>query len=373
MLQTVRNLKLPIVPDLMASNTTGTVDAANESVAIVGQVRLPDPSGGAKVISAAGGGGIYWRTGAITFANGGTTLRVGIMDVDLATGFGDTTFDVYADLVGGTDTITATSMMLTPMEVGTKTLAHGDLIDIQLLMTARAGADSVTPGLNGGSVSTVATARNFPYLVTNNSAKGTAAQLVAYIRFDDGTIGWIEGVSLPHATLTSVAFNSGSTPDEYCATFTPSFRFQIAGVSLPIASVAAGDNYEMVVYRDPLGTPAVLVTDVVDPEAHGASATVGATVSRAVAPITFEVGVTYGVSVRPTTANDINLAYFNLGSGFDALKAILPFPDCKVAARSNQTGAFTEVQAYHVPLVVFDVCGLETGAPGIGRGIGRGM
>jgi len=41
-----------------------------------------------------------------------------------STGLEDGTFDVYADLVGGTDTITGSADQLTAMETGTKTITH---------------------------------------------------------------------------------------------------------------------------------------------------------------------------------------------------------------------------------------------------------
>ena len=70
------------------------------------------------------------------FSNGSTNLRIGLQDVTPATGFEDGTFDVYADLVGGTDTIAEDVILATPMESGTKTVTHGDLLAIAIEMTA---------------------------------------------------------------------------------------------------------------------------------------------------------------------------------------------------------------------------------------------
>ncbi len=124
-LQTLANKMGMIISSdggLMGSGiNNATMDGAGESQAFIGKVFL-EAGTGSKTISSAGGK-IRWRSGTVTFANAGTNFRIGIQDV-ASTGLEDGTFDVYADLVGGTDTITGSADQLTAMETGTKTISH---------------------------------------------------------------------------------------------------------------------------------------------------------------------------------------------------------------------------------------------------------
>lgn len=55
------------------------------------------------------------------------------------------------------------------------------------------------------------------------------------------------------------------------------------------------------------------------------------------------------------------MSYTALGSGFEVLKALQPFSQIKLAARSNQTGAFVETQTYHLPLFRISLAGFDDG------------
>src|SRR4051812_37591642 len=61
-----------------------TLDATNESVHMIGYFSWED--GGTHTVNTTGSSAIEWRTGASTFANAGTTVKVGIAAVDTATG-----------------------------------------------------------------------------------------------------------------------------------------------------------------------------------------------------------------------------------------------------------------------------------------------
>ena len=63
-----------------------TIDAAVEAVHYTGQVFL-EAGSGSKTISSAGGK-IHWRTsGTVTFANAGTTIRIGLQDVSTSASY----------------------------------------------------------------------------------------------------------------------------------------------------------------------------------------------------------------------------------------------------------------------------------------------
>ena len=339
-----------------------TLNAVGESHAIIGHVHIE--GGGSKTLSAAGSGRILWRTATLTWASGSTNLRVGTQGVDLATGFHDGVWDVYADLVPGVDTVAANSAISTTMDTGTQTMANGDLIAIVIEMTARGGADSVLVGAQNYNTNNWGT-EGLPYGIsdTGTPTKSSTA-LLAFIVFDDGTVGWIVG---SHFTARgqdgTIAFNSGSSPDEYCATFTPPIGIRIDAIGLITGLVASGDTFELILYQDPLGTPSVLATLTPDPDVLS-SAVLGtiSVVATLVSAVDLLAGVTYGIALRPTTANDINITYMTLNDSACAIvkkQAPLFGDSIKLAGRTDQTGAFVETQTYHYPLFNLNIVGIN--------------
>lgn len=358
----ITSLPAPIPMTTLSAGVFATraLDATGESHSAIGRVHIQ--GGGTKTISAAGGGAITWATTtAPTFANGATNLRIGIQDVVMTTGLEDTTYDVYADLVGGTDTINAV-WNTTPMESGTKTIADGDLVAVVIELTNRAGADTVSVSLTN----TFALGPSgFPYGTVDGGAGPTkttnALQLV--IKFDDGTYGWIEGLApITGDTLTSTgSYNSSSTPDEYAAIFTVAVDMEVAAFGIGLASVVSGDDCEFHFYSDPLGSPSVIETITMDADLVGAGSSTTAHVVKLAAPYTVLAGVAYGLSVRPTGAGGVVFRYHDLGSAFSFLKNTQAFSTIKMGSRSNQTGAFSEVQTYYLPMFALSISGLHDG------------
>src|SRR5687768_973556 len=116
---------------LLAVANGNTLNAATDKTCLVGHVYW-EGRAASKTISSSGGA-IMFRAGAVTFANGSTTLDVGIQDVDSANGpvvRGDGTFDVKKTHQGGTDTINATAFNTISMATGSKTITHGDLVAV---------------------------------------------------------------------------------------------------------------------------------------------------------------------------------------------------------------------------------------------------
>lgn len=374
----LHGLQIPSLPAIANDNgvPSAVLDAAGESVAVIGKLELEAGASGAKTLSAAGGGSITFRTSSsITFANAGTTLRIGLQDVDTATGLEDTTFDVHGDLTGG-DALATGAFREVTMGTGTKTVSAGDVVAVVYEMTARGGADSVQIRrmAAGGLLPALplASGAGIPYgtLDTGSLSKQVFMPL-AVIRFDDGTLGWIRGANqlvFSTGSVQSVGINSGSTPDEYIGTFQPVVPMQINGVAVIVTNIAGSDDFEVLLYADPFGTPAVLATGVIDPDVvHG-----GGLIYVRFDPVSLSVGTVYGVAVRPTTANTITYNYYTLGSGFDWIKGAAHFgTSLTLAARSDQSGAFVVVQDYDAPAFVLDVCGLDDGAGGSGGSLLR--
>jgi hypothetical protein len=318
-----------------------TMNAVNEAVHFCGQAFLPGRTG-SKTLSAGGGGSIWFLPGTVTFANGSTNLRIGLQDLD-ATGLpmrGDGTFDVYADLVGGTDTITTTTWRQTVMESGTKTVAHGDKISIALELTTYGGADSViVRGLSTGILT-------FPGSTLVTAGPTYTADSVtpsALIQFDDGTFGWIDGsfITSTGAMFTNTSVNSGTgTADEWGNIFRVPFPCTAEALFAAVAVTVVGADYELILYSDPLGTPTVVeAISVVGDHIQTATSRLQEFILTTPRPLA--ANTDYVVAARPTTANSITYTHFDVSTAAHMIAH--PFgTDCNLVKRLDNAGAFTE-------------------------------
>lgn len=313
---------------------SSTIDAAGESRAIIGKVFL-EAGSGSKTISSAGGK-IHWRTSSVTFVSGSTNLRMGIQDL-ASTGLEDGTYDVQADLVGGTDTITANSIMSTPMESGSKTISHGDQIAVVIEMTARGGADSVQVqgcssnvfGMPYGSADTgvLAKTATVPYIT---------------IEFDDGTVGWFHPChALPGNSIagTSISpFGSASTPDERALIFKLPVTATLCGVSACLSPSASTSDFELILYSNPLKNPVAERTVSFDGDIT--SVTAQAMYNALFSEFVLQRNVEYAIAVRPTTANTLSTYEYAFGSTA-LMKPTVLGTNWYLGTRTDQTGAFS--------------------------------
>ncbi len=354
-----------------SSGASLTMDAAGESCAAIGHLCLPAGSG-SKTISAAGGGCLYFRASTgNTFSNGGSNLRIGIQDVSNTTGLEDATFDVYADLVGGTDTIANSTFYKIPMESGTKTIAHGDLIALAIELTTRGGADAVVVARESLPWLVTGTGGALPYASADNGANAKVSNIPwMFIKFDDGTVGWLQGSPAIYMTgISSVAFNSGSTPDEHGPVFTAPVGMKVNGIGFGLGTISAGANFEAILYGDPLGTPVALATVTVDIDQVFSSAAS----NWFMVPITettLVAGSAYAIMLRPTTTNNVTYYYQDLGANNEDIKAGQFFGSSLiVGTRTNQTGAFSSLGARYVPTILLGVSAFIDAAGGGGAPI----
>ena len=321
------------------SLANATLNAAGESLGMIGHMLLSSGPGTSKTISGAGGGSIAVLVGsAVTFADAGTTIRIGIQDVDGATGLEDGTHDVYAELVGGTDTITATTVRNTVMETNTKTITHGDQVAVVIEMTARGGTDSVIFNLGGTAVAMM------PYTTADTGSGPVLTSRRPYVTvvFDDGTIGWFSSDSWVGVFENATAFSNASTPDEYALVFQVPVPMVASGLFGMLASVAAADDFEMILYSDPLGTPVAERTIVQDMTLAPASAGTAFIWERPfTSTYTLNANTNYAVALRPTTANTINFLRTNFNASNGALRgATILGTNWSQYTRTDQTGAF---------------------------------
>lgn len=330
-------------PNLLMSVGVGsapTLNATGETCFMIGHVILENPLGGSKTISSAGGGSIVWRAGTSSIS-AGSNFKVGIQDVSTAStpAQGDGTFDVVASFT--TTGITTGAVNTSAMTSGTKTIANGDLIAIGFEMTTRAAPDSVI--VSAANVYTLGVSNIFPVVMDNTGGSYTRLTLTtpnAYIKFDDGTLGWLLGGGFPN-NVSSLAYNSGTgTADEYGNLLYCPGTFYAVGASINISAANTAD-YEVLLYSDPLGTPAVVSTVTVDATWLGAASTSNNSNFAFATPYLLKANTAYALTCRPTTANNIT-AYYSDPATADAAKTLAVGSSCYAVRRLDNTGAFSD-------------------------------
>ena len=319
-----------------------TLNAAGETMHMIGNVILQNPLSSSKTISAAGGGRIVWRSGAVTFSNAGTTFRVGIQDVSTVNnpGQGDGTFDVEAVFTGGGGGVTANAKQTSTMTTGTKTIANGDLIAISISMSARGGTDSVVVQCISGDTTFPNTTR-IPCVTDNTGGTyvGTTKHPNAYIIFDDGTIGSLFGC-VYYDNTGNVAYNSGTaTADEYGNLIYSPATFHAFGIAMTGVFTTTSTT-ELLLYSDPLGTPVAEKTITLNP-VQFYNVTAGYVIGMFASPFIIKANTNYVISARPTTANSITLYYYDNDGVSGGGVVSPPNATCSAYRRLDNTGAFS--------------------------------
>lgn len=326
--------------------TAGSVSVLNvtgETAQVLGYVHLENPLGGSKTISSSGGK-IIWMTGSVTFSNGSSTFTVGIQDVSTSSspGQGDGVNDVSVAFTGGGGGITANAVQQSAISSGSKTIAHGDLVALVFAFTARQGIDSITishtpvgtegnPSVLGGAV------------IDNTSGAYTAVSAYpkAYIQFDDGTVGWFFGFAM-QKTITTITYNSTTgTADEYGNLINIPYTFHAIGIEAMLSFADNSSDCELLLYTDPLGTPAVAHTITVDATQISTTAAARFVSKPFSSPYLITANTPIGISCRPTTANNLSIYAFD-GDGIKSDVIHPPNSYIYGISRLDNTGAFSD-------------------------------
>jgi hypothetical protein len=349
-------------PSYQTSTTNGIVtnafamDAAAEKVAFIGTVYIDGRPAGAKTISS-GGGKIHFLPGTATFADTTgtpTTIRVGIQDLDDTTGGSgagvgaavDGTFDVYDDLVAGTDTITTSTWKTVTMSSGTKDITHGQKIAVVFDMTSRGAGATDTVQVTGVAIQ-VANA-GWPQVQHNTASWVRQNSLpICIIEFDDGTLGTIEG-GLPISAITGQSFASNSTPDEYGLIFQLPFESTAISLWMIAKPTTNAANGELILYSDPLGTPVAEATISLD--ANNFQLSDGVRFGEWTIPtaVTLAANTDYAVAFRPTTTTNVSLTLFTLPDA--NYRKFMAGTNVSRGHRTDNAGAFTSTTTSY-PLI----------------------
>jgi hypothetical protein len=344
-----------------------TMNATGIRAAMLGNLMLEAGASGSKTLSAAGGGKIHFRTGSVTWANASTLLRIGLQDIDFASGAPprpDGTFDVSADLVPGVNALAANGWVSFVMDSGSKTLDEGDPFAFVLDMVARAGTDSVQANVNTSNGS-----GGFPICI-QDPATGVWANLArspnCIIEFDDGTLGTFYG-SLPKRAVSSgEVFATGTNPNERGLIFQVPFSCKIRGlwVGLQAGNVSTS-SFELSLYEDPLGTPAALYTEAFGPAYTEGTNSLQPRLFVLPSEITLTPNTDYCIAVLATGAGNINI---NVQQVSDEAHRFA-YPNgmhCRKGARNGAT-AFAETDTI-IPMMGVLISQLDDGSGGGGGG-----
>jgi len=330
-----------------ASISNVTLNATGETLHMCGQVYFAGGySAASKTISAAGGGKIYWYSATNTFADAGTTFKIGIQDLSTASNpaQGDGSFDVYASLAGGGGGVATNAVNATTMTSGTKSLVWGQQIATTFEMTARAGADSVQ--IAYGNPQRGSSSWALPMCSDNTGgsyARTVSAYPMGVIQFDDGSLAYIVGSYFLAGTSSTqdFALNSGAA-DEYGNCYRNTVPVSVIGAVIngyPYTSTSA--DCEVIIYSDPFGTPVAERIYVWD-------ATIGQTTVTGEKDLMFSSpfimlpNTDYVIAVRPTVdAQNMRIYYNSMPT--EAIGSAFGFGQyCYSVRRLNNTGAFSD-------------------------------
>jgi hypothetical protein len=288
--------------------TNITQDAANEATIMIGQVFTED--GASHTIDTTGSSKLGWMCASSTFANAGSTFKVGIAAVDTATGppgravnVADViTFDVVASFTGGGAGVTSGAWNESVPTSGTKTIANGDLVAFCTQMTARAGVDSILTQVAGTS------SLPRPFVTSFTGAAYAAASAVpnAVITFSDGARGYFAAGSAVSTPSTTQSWNNTSGTKEYGNYFLMPVPTKIYGL---IGACNFAGDCDLILYSDPLGTPVAEKTVSVDLNVVGTAASARWSSVLFSSPHTTTARQPVAGIFKPTSATNVQAPY----------------------------------------------------------------
>lgn len=359
-----------------AAGVATLLDATAEACIMLAQIANPD--GGSHTIDTTGSSSLGWLSGALTFANVGTLVKVGLAALDMAAGppgravnvANVITMDVSKSLAGGGGGITASLWQEHVPDTGTKTVANGDFVAFCVQMVTAAGADAVNAQ---GTAAPSAGAPNYP--VTTNYTGGTysAANVKLpnfVITYSDGTQGYPLGGSVYLTGTTTTTWNSGSATKEYGNYLLMPVPAKIYGI---MGNCSVAGNTDFVLYSDPLGTPVAEKTISVDLNIVGGGAVNRWLSLMFAAPYSSTASQPLAAIMKPTSVTNVSSVYktFNIAAHQDSETL---GQNCYAVSRA--TGAFAAVNSnkdrYAIGLLVG---AFEAGGGGAGGGAvfgGRG-
>ncbi len=309
------------LPTVTALGST-TLVTAKDSVAMIGRIYTSD--GGSHTIDTTGSSSFGWRTGTSTFANGSTTVTVGIATPDAATGpVGRATNVSDAITFGGARVtftaptgITSAAWQTSVPTAGTSTIANGDEIAFCVQLVTKGGADQVLVSCPGLQIT-----QSYPmvstFLAAGGSVYASASQAPnVVITFSDGAKGYFVGGQVASIGSTATTWNNASAQKEYGNILQFPFPTKIFGVYATITGTA---DFDLNIYSDPLhaGAGPTNVGSVSFDVNKLSTAAIGMIQANFATPYSLAAATNIAVVARPTSASNIVMAYQTFASSAD--------------------------------------------------------
>jgi hypothetical protein len=318
--------------------TNTQLQAANNALEFIGKLMTEDE--GTHTLDTGGSSSMGFFVNSFTqFTAAGTSLSIGVADVDNATGpvcravrsSGVITMGVKGVFLGNGGGITSNAYNNKVPTTGSKTMTHGDLVAFCLQLTAVAGGDLINFDYGLSQFTTLLR----PTVVGNLSARNATPNFI--IRFNDGTYGWIDGSDI-FATVQARGFNNTQTIKEYGQMFQFPFPMRIVGL-YGMSQLAV--DHDLVLYTDPLGSPVAQRTVSMDGNTLGDS---GAYFFYEMFASHYDVAANQpiGAVYKPTSASNLNVFYKTLNNA--AHRVTDPW-GTNGSGISRNTGAFTSTNS----------------------------
>lgn len=346
------SFKIPIYTHVEALNTSygspssvsNTIDATGEYIGFVFRVETGD----GLPITVDNTSSIYVHLNTGILNNAGSTLRIGIQDVNTATGYGDGTFDVYADLVGGVNPLVS-GINVISFTTGSKTINHGDLIAVECRFISRGGSDSFRIHQADDFY------YGFPYRYYFNGALSTSgATPYLVIKTQDNKF------IAANKSKLSFTVNSSAVSKYYSVTPSPGYQERGIVFTLPFnanlssftflgAGPSANAAATYSIWSNPSTSPTLItsITKDVNVDVSGYKPLFHMVPNGFVS---LNANTEYGISIRVDTAlQDADFYVIQYGSGNEILKNITHLgQNWSHMYRTANSGAFS-VTAHELP------------------------
>ncbi len=210
----------------------------------------------------------------------------------------------------------------------------------------------------------------FPYSRVNSTGSYAAVSSVMPIltlKYDDGSYAPLSGGTLPVLPIANAtafgasAITTSTTPDEIGLKFQVPFSGSLCGAGAQLDFSSAGGTYDIVLYDS--GSTAIATfsgdTDQVLSNAAGAA--------RAnefpIPATTISINSTYRLVVKPTSANVVTVADFDVNAA--GMLAAVPGGTNFVKTQRTDAGAWTDTTTKR-PFIGLKFCSLDDGVGGGG-------
>jgi hypothetical protein len=328
-------------PTSTINNIATPMTATGHKIAMIGSCYI-EGRAASKTLNSSGSISFFPITGTV-FTNAGSTLKVGIQDVDLVTGFTarpDGTYDVEATLTGGAGVLVPGTWKTVPMTTNSKTITHGQSIAVTFEFT-KGGSDTVALGgvANTGNFGSVPP--GWPVGAEFQVAWDYGNSMPnCMITFSDGTLGTID-FTFPAIASSEETYGGGSTPNDRGLIFQVPWDCKIDAFHATIVPNALTADSLWDIYSAPLsGSPTSLTGGgfTIPAERGGGVALAPRTVMFP-SEITLTKDTDYCFSIKMLDVGTLDLGFLTLANE-NYRKFYAGGLTCRKGTRTG-TGAFT--------------------------------